>query len=140
MNPDELEETLLMQTRFISAGALTPSRMEQLRYASLLLSRLGETPEIPCLVVESLPGTVVGFQFADGCVVGRNDQADQIFDFEELSARHFALRVYGEGDVEIEDLNSSNGTFVNQTRIEGRHPLTSGDVIEAGGHLFVYLN
>ena len=39
-------------------------------------------------------------------------------------------------DYSVEDLGSTNGTFVNDRRIAGRVLLNSGDVVRAGHHLF----
>ncbi|MGH2662973.1 MAG: FHA domain-containing protein [Actinomycetota bacterium] len=50
---------------------------------------------------------------------------------EEISRRHAALRSTA-GRLEVEDLGSANGTFVNDRRIEGRIPLSSGDVVRLG--------
>jgi len=48
-----------------------------------------------------------------------------------ISRRH--ARLTREGDAYmIEDLGSSNGTFVNGNQIEGRRPLKSGDQIRLG--------
>ena len=39
----------------------------------------------------------------------------------------------------IEDLGSTNGTYVSGTRLEEHaHPLGTGDVIALGGECFVY--
>ena len=44
-----------------------------------------------------------------------------------------------EVDAEIEDLESADGTFVNRERIVAPRALPSGDIIEAGGRLFLYV-
>jgi pSer/pThr/pTyr-binding forkhead associated (FHA) protein len=40
------------------------------------------------------------------------------------------------GDLSIEDLGSTNGTYVNQELIKGRVHLASGDIVQVGGVLF----
>jgi len=51
-----------------------------------------------------------------------------------ISSRH--ARLFREGDrILIEDLRSSNGTFVNGTRVEGPVVLNSGDEVGLGSHL-----
>lgn len=49
----------------------------------------------------------------------------------EVSRRHAVVRSGPEG-LTIEDLGSSNGTFVNDQRIEGSTPLSTGDVVRLG--------
>ena len=62
-------------------------------------------------------------------VIGRENAGLTIAD-EEVSRRHAALRL-GDG-LEIEDLDSLNGTFVNGSRIEFVTALASGDTIRIG--------
>jgi predicted component of type VI protein secretion system len=49
----------------------------------------------------------------------------------EVSRRHARL-VYQNGLYALEDLNSTNGTFVNGRRLVGRYVLQPGDVINLG--------
>jgi serine/threonine protein kinase len=50
----------------------------------------------------------------------------------EISRRHALIRRGPHGVFEIEDLGSTNGTFVNGERIEGPRPLVAGDRLELG--------
>src|SRR5918994_6252890 len=63
-------------------------------------------------------------------VLGRED-AGLTIDDEEISRRHAVVRP-GEGGIEIEDLGSTNGTFVNGSRIEGPTRLAGGDTVKLG--------
>ena len=63
-------------------------------------------------------------------VVGREDAGLTIED-EEISRRHAAIRP-GDGGIEIEDLGSTNGTYVNGVRIEGVTRLAGGDTVKLG--------
>jgi pSer/pThr/pTyr-binding forkhead associated (FHA) protein len=56
---------------------------------------------------------------------------DVLADDPDASRRHAAVRP-GEAGPEIEDLNSSNGTWVNGVRIERPTALSPGDVIRIG--------
>ena len=49
----------------------------------------------------------------------------------EVSRRHAALRLTGAGPA-VEDFGSTNGTFVNDQRIEGVVQLNDGDVVRFG--------
>jgi hypothetical protein len=63
-------------------------------------------------------------------VVGR-ENAGLTIDDDELSRRHAVLRSVGSG-IEIEDLGSRNGTFVNGVRIEAVTLLAGGDSVKIG--------
>ena len=63
-------------------------------------------------------------------VIGR-EGADLTIGDPELSRRHLLLRPVDEG-VEVEDLGSLNGTFVNGSRIEGAVTLESDAKLRAG--------
>ena len=52
----------------------------------------------------------------------------------EISRRHCHL-IFKEGDYEIEDLGSTNGTFVNEKKISVRTNLVAGDVIRLGDNV-----
>ncbi len=67
-------------------------------------------------------------------VIGRVPGCDQVIDLPMISSRHARLFREG-GRILIEDLRSSNGTFVNGTRVEGPAVLNSGDEIGLGSHL-----
>ncbi|HMI98622.1 MAG TPA: FHA domain-containing protein [Gaiellaceae bacterium] len=63
-------------------------------------------------------------------VIGREGAAITIDD-SELSRRHAAVRPV-EGGIEIEDLGSLNGTYVNGRRIDAPTRLAGGDSIKLG--------
>lgn len=65
------------------------------------------------------------------CVVGRQADTDLRLDARDVSRRH--ARILTEGNFFfVEDLGSSNGTFVNNTRVSGRQPLQEQDRIQIG--------
>ena len=63
-------------------------------------------------------------------VIGREGAAVTIAD-SELSRRHAAVRPV-DGGIEIEDLGSLNGTFVNGKRIDAPTRLAGGDSVKLG--------
>jgi pSer/pThr/pTyr-binding forkhead associated (FHA) protein len=67
--------------------------------------------------------------------IGRSEECDlRLFD-TYLSSRH-ARVANDSGDLSIEDLDSTNGTYVNQELIKGRVHLARGDIVQVGGVLF----
>lgn len=66
-------------------------------------------------------------------VVGRGDRCPiQIVD-ESVSRRHLRLRPQGDGVYQVEDLQSANGTWINDRRIEQPQVLADGDILRLGG-------
>jgi pSer/pThr/pTyr-binding forkhead associated (FHA) protein len=63
-------------------------------------------------------------------VIGR-EEADITVEDQEISRRHAEVRPSGDA-IEIEDLGSTNGTFVNEERITGPRTLAAGDVVRVG--------
>ncbi len=68
-------------------------------------------------------------------VIGRLDDCQIRIPAPDVSRNHCEI-VIEDGSIEIRDLGSSNGTFVNQERISSR-PLSAGDLISVGGVVFV---
>lgn len=64
-------------------------------------------------------------------VIGRDEGADLTIASPAVSRRHARLVRDGDGYA-VEDLGSSNGTFVNDQKLSGRRALTSGDQIRLG--------
>jgi len=72
---------------------------------------------------------------APAVVVGRAADCDLSIDDTYLSSRH-ARFAMDSGELSVEDLNSTNGTFVNAEQIRGRVALERGDIVQVGGVLF----
>jgi pSer/pThr/pTyr-binding forkhead associated (FHA) protein len=72
---------------------------------------------------------------ASGVTIGRSADCDLSLQDTYLSTRH-ARFANDEGDLSIEDLGSTNGTYVNQELVKGRVRLERGDVVQVGGVLF----
>ncbi len=69
--------------------------------------------------------------------VGRSDICNIFFDDDRLSKQHFVIEVTKLGCY-IDDLESTNGTFVNGVKMTNRRLLLDGDVITAGREKFVF--
>jgi hypothetical protein len=81
--------------------------------------------------VELRPMDGVKRELDAGVTIGR-EGCDVVLHDPQVSRRHAALRM-ADGDPAIEDLGSSNGTFVNGERIEGVRALKLDDVVRLGG-------
>jgi pSer/pThr/pTyr-binding forkhead associated (FHA) protein len=68
-------------------------------------------------------------------VLGRNADCDRSIDHGSVSGRHARLFRAG-GNIVIEDLGSTNGTFVNGQRISGPVTVSGGDQIMLGSQVF----
>jgi diguanylate cyclase (GGDEF)-like protein len=87
---------------------------------------------VATLIVMS--GGAIGRMFAVSgaqMVIGRSAEADIRIDDEGISRKHAEIVRGDDGTIEIVDLDSRNGTFVNMKRIE-RQVLGDGDKIQLG--------
>ena len=73
----------------------------------------------------------------DRMTLGRRPYNDIVVDNLAVSGEHAALQVIGH-EYFIEDLNSTNGTFINTQKIK-RQILKSGDLIEIGKYAIKYV-
>jgi pSer/pThr/pTyr-binding forkhead associated (FHA) protein len=64
--------------------------------------------------------------------IGRSTGADFILDAALVSRVHCQLVAMGDGALELRDLESTNGTYVNGTRIETAARLSPGDKVQVG--------
>ena len=71
-------------------------------------------------------------------VAGRNPDCPIPLDFQGISRRHFMIEVNDAG-ANIRDLGSSNGTYVNNNKIDGIQPLNRGDMVKVGSIAMKYL-
>lgn len=114
----------------VRAGAAMPAGATGLHSASALADLSGRDPR---LVVERAPGHDPGMIYdLDGDVVlGRGDRAEIRLEDPFASARH--ARIYRQGNtLVIEDLRSTNGTYLNEELLQTPRPLHPGDRLRIG--------
>jgi pSer/pThr/pTyr-binding forkhead associated (FHA) protein len=95
----------------------------------------------PRLVVERAPGHVPGMEYevGEGAVMGRGDQAEIRLEDPFASSRHARLVRQGAAIV-LEDLGSTNGTYLNEELLSGPQPLHPGDRVRIGDSEFTYMD
>ena len=93
----------------------------------------------PKLRVASAAGLRAGaaYDLSEGALLGRGDQADIRLEDTFASSRH--ARLVPQGDVMVlEDLGSTNGTYLNGEPLRGPQPLHVGDSIRIGDSEFTF--
>ena len=71
----------------------------------------------------------------DMTVVGRREDCDLRIPLSDVSRKHCRVILNGEA-IKVEDLGSSNGTYVNGERVQ-QAELTPGDTVQIGPVVFV---
>jgi hypothetical protein len=108
-------------------------------YSASTLGPIDLAGRAPRLVVERAPGHEPGmiYDLDADIVLGRGDQAEIRLEDPFASARH--ARVYEQGNiVVIEDLGSTNGTYLNEELLETARPLHPGDRVRIGDSEFAF--
>lgn len=114
--PDDREPTVVTK---LTPVLFEPSKAEKLGTLTVLLGR------------------EVGAAFAissQAALIGRNPRAHVPLQDDGASRNHARVLTRGR-TYELEDLGSTNGTFLNGTRIRGRIALSDGDRIQIGNCL-----
>jgi len=104
--------------------------------ASAPLGRDGGSPR---LRVHGGAGLQAGsaYDLSEGALLGRGEQADIQLEDGYASSQH--ARLVPQGDVMVlEDLGSTNGTYLNGEPLRGPQPLHAGDRIRIGDSEFSF--
>ena len=111
----------VMWTFYVMSGVEVHSFSERVRYRTMWILQ-GREPDAEPLTFRLAPGAVK--------TVGRAPRADFIVDVALVSRLH--CRLSAEDDrLEVVDLSSTNGTYVNDKRVQ-RAMLESGDRLRVG--------
>ena len=92
-------------------------------------------PSTGGLRLEVVAGKATGSIIAveDRIVFGRQSQGPgRLADDPELSRHHAEITQQSGGEYAVEDLSSTNGTFVNGKRVDALAALARGDIIDLG--------
>jgi len=127
----------------VAPGSSVPAGVDPADATGLYsATSLGPAPSAgraPRLVVERAPGHEPGMIYdLDGSIVlGRGETAEIRLEDPFASARH--ARVYEQGDIlVIEDLGSTNGTYLNEELLQTPRPLHLGDRLRIGDSEFSF--
>lgn len=88
-------------------------------------------PLFPAVVVRGNTPLVMSFVPDQPIYIGRSKVCALRLDSADISARHARMGYEG-GDFWVEDLGSTNGTFINQQQISGRVTVPAGTAINLG--------
>jgi pSer/pThr/pTyr-binding forkhead associated (FHA) protein len=88
-----------------------------------------ETPTV--LVTQSASQAGLTFRVTRPLVLGRSAEADVVLEDPYASDFHARL-VFQAGEVRVQDLGSTNGTFVNGERMAAPMSLRRGDQVRVG--------
>lgn len=89
-----------------------------------------EKPACFLVVGGELNGTI--FDILEGeTTAGRSPECTIPLEFQGISRKHFSV-ICNENGCTVEDLGSSNGTFVNNAKIQGVKSLKKGDTVKIG--------
>jgi hypothetical protein len=119
------------------AGTIPPDATGM--YSASALGSADVAHRSPRLVVERAPGHDPGMIYdLDGDIVlGRGDRAEIRLEDPFASSRH--ARIYEQGNiVVIEDLHSTNGTYLNEELLQTPRPLHPGDRLRIGDSEFAF--
>lgn len=75
----------------------------------------------------------------DRTTLGRKPGNDIVLDTMVVSGQHCAFDLVGVADVYLQDLGSTNGTYVNDRMVKERTKLQDGDIIAIGPYRIKYL-
>jgi hypothetical protein len=90
------------------------------------------------LVVQSAPGHQSGsrYDLSGGATLGRGD-VEIVLEDPFASSRHARIERQG-GVMVLEDLGSTNGTYLNEELLAGPQPLHPGDRVRIGDSVFTF--
>ena len=114
-------DSMILTPGAAAAAGLGPAAGRQRRPVHLVVQRSPSLDAGAVFPVDSAPVTL-----------GRGGQNDLVLDGDEFaSARHARIEARGDG-VWVQDLDSTNGTFLNGARVVGAERMSPGDVLRVG--------
>ena len=98
--------------------------------------RMGAVPEYQLVIVDG-PDEGREFSVSGAAVIGRDPSAGIVLSDTEASRRHATVMIQeGREGLLVEDLGSTNGSFLNGQKIEAGHGMVEGDKLRIGRTVF----
>lgn len=94
------------------------------------MSEKTKANEFPAIVV--LDGEMASHNWIlekNEMTLGRDDSCDMVIPMRQISRQHVVFRRVGDGEYEVQDLDSKNGTWLNGNRFEGTRQINDGDEV-----------
>lgn len=139
LKPRTTEHPLPVTAKTVVGSDWDHSTLRLNRADVTLFQALGDSAQRrPCLMLHS--GDHSGARYpmhGSHLVLGRSPECDICLENPGISRRHAELREKGE-TVVLQDLGSSNGTHLNEQRINGPTPVKDGDLVRVGGVVFKF--
>jgi two-component system cell cycle response regulator len=105
---------------------------------SKIAERVGQATE-SCLV--QIHGAELGKRYVldeEELTIGRDVKNNIVVDKDNVSRRHARISIKA-GKHFVEDLGSTNGTYLNEEEVVEETPLRSGDMVKVGSTIFKFL-
>jgi type III secretion system YscD/HrpQ family protein len=104
------------------------------------LSLLIDAPFILKVIAGSNAGSEFGMEKNKSYIIGKDTAlSDIIFTDLSVSKENTKITIDENSDVFVEDLNSKNGTYVNNKKIDQKTKITSKDIVTIGTTTFLVL-
>jgi type II secretory pathway predicted ATPase ExeA len=131
-------EAAIGELQWVEFNANT-DRMQALKMVQAPPANMRKGPVVGRILLASGGKTVMERELRPGrLVIGRTADNDIQIDSKFIS-RHHCQIVTQRDSCLIEDLNSTNGIFVQSKRVR-RHNLNDGDVVQVGQHEIMYID
>ncbi len=145
-NTSELVPVAREETTTLNlTGRLSTMKAEPDTEKSISVDAFGALKENPGLVV--MPGSnkegsprIILLQPGKRVMLGREEGNDVVLDDMDVSRRHAEVFPAPNGGVYIRDNNSSNGVFINKSKIDKPYRLSHGDRIKLGNTLILFVD
>ena len=115
----------------IEGRAVLQSNVERKHHVQVQKKQIPRRQIQFCLEGVQGTGRQLTVDIAGSIIVGRSGNCDVSIEDDRMSRQHFAI-AESNGMFTIEDLHTTNGTWVNGRKISGQSPLAPGDRIQAG--------
>lgn len=111
------------------------------RFSNSRVARADDSPGVSLLVrIYPVSGLESPLELqTEPLLIGRDPNCSLSLDDDSVSRRHAVLEFHDGGHT-VCDLGSTNGTHVNERRIDGTQRLAAGDRVRFGNQIFKYLS